>query len=115
MISSVFASTIYASFIQSPSSNYLNVNSLLPKINEICYVAERTKATVIGITESKLKSIFQLEIKIDNYDLLLCDRDRNGGGVVWYIRSDISYVQKDFFQISSKTYSLRLYCPNAHL
>ena len=59
MISSVFTSTIYANFLQSQSSNYLNVNSLLPKIDEICYIAERhTKATVIGITESKFnKSI----------------------------------------------------------
>ena len=35
------------------------------------YIAESTKAAVIGITESKLnESIFQLEIQIDNYDLL---------------------------------------------
>ena len=77
---------------------HLNVNSLLPKIDEICYIAERTKAAVIGITESKLEeSIFLSEIQIDNYDLLRCDRNRNGGGVACYIRSDISYVQKDFF------------------
>ena len=77
---------------------HLNVNSLLPKIDEIRYIAERTKAAVIGITESKLdESIFQSEIQIDNYDLLRCDRNRNGGGVACYIRSDISYVQKDFF------------------
>ena len=48
-----------------------NVNSLLAKIDEIRYIAERTKAAVIRITESKLdESIFQLEIQIDNYDLL---------------------------------------------
>ena len=77
---------------------HLNVNSLLPKIDEIRYIAERTKAAVIGVTESKLnESIFQSEIQIDNYDLLRCDRNRNGGGVACYIRSDISYVQKDFF------------------
>ena len=75
----------------------LNVNSLLPKIDEICYTAEHTKSTVIGITESKLhKSIFQLEIEIDNYDLLRCDRNRNGG-VACYIKSDISYVQENVF------------------
>ena len=38
---------------------HLNVNSLLPKVDEIRYIAERTKAAVIGITESKLdESIF---------------------------------------------------------
>ena len=64
----------------------------------LCSIAERTKAGVIGITESKLdESIFQSEIQIDNYDLLPCDRNRNRGVVACYIRSDISYVQKDFF------------------
>ena len=70
---------------------HLNVNSLLPKIDEIRYIAGRTRATVTGITESKLdEPIFQSEIQIDNYDLLRCDRNRNGGGVACYIRSDIS-------------------------
>ena len=42
---------------------HLNVNSLFPKIDEIRYIAERTKAAVTGITESKLdESIFQSEI-----------------------------------------------------
>ena len=64
----------------------------------LCSIAERTKAGVIGITEFKLdESIFQSEIQIDNYDLLPCDSNRNGGVVACYIRSDISYVQKDFF------------------
>ena len=68
---------------------HLNINSLL--------LAEHIKAAVIGITESKFdESIFQLEIEIDNYDLLRCDRNRNGGGVACYIRSDICYVQKLF-------------------
>ena len=40
---------------------HLNVNSLLPNIDEICYRAECTKAPVIGITESKLhKSYFSI-------------------------------------------------------
>ena len=77
---------------------HLNVNGLLPKVDEICYIAECTKGVVFGITESKLdESIFQPEIQKDNYDLLRCDRNRNGGGVACHIRSDISYKQKDFF------------------
>ena len=95
---------------------HLNVNSFLPKIDEICYIAERTKAAVIGITESKLdESVFQSEIEIGNYDLLRCDRNRNHGGVACYIRSDISYVLKTFFQMLSKTFSLKFYCPKPHL
>ena len=37
---------------------HLNVNSLLPKIDEIRYIAERAKAAVIAITESKLDESF---------------------------------------------------------
>ena len=92
------------------------VNSLLPKIDEIRFIAQRTKVAVIVITESKLdESNFQSEIEIDNYDLLRCDRNRNGGAVAYYIRSDISYVQKIFFQMLSKTFSLKFYCPKPHL
>ena len=77
---------------------HLNINSLFPKTDKIRYIAERTKAAVIGITESKLdESIFQSKIQIDNYNLLPFDRNRNDGDVACYIRSDISYVQEDFF------------------
>ena len=30
---------------------HLNINSILPKIDEICYVAKLTNATVIGLSE----------------------------------------------------------------
>ena len=77
---------------------HLNVNSLLPKIDEIRYIVARTNATVIGISESKLdKIILQLEIQISNYELLICDRKRNREGVACYIRSDIGFLQKHFF------------------
>ena len=52
---------------QSLHSNEWNVlrskgiHLIHPKIDEICYIAERTQAAVIGITESKLnKSIFSI-------------------------------------------------------
>ena len=95
---------------------HLNINSLLPKIDEIRFVAECTKAAVIEITECTLdESIFQSKIEIDNYDLLLCDRNINGEIVACYISSDISYVQKDFFQMLMKIFSLKFYCPKPHL
>ena len=77
---------------------HLSVNSLLPKFDEIRYKAARTNAAVTGISESKLdKTILQSQIQIYNYELLRCDRNRNGGGVACYIRSDIGYIQKHFF------------------
>ena len=77
---------------------HLNINSLLPKIDELKHMARLSNAAVIGICESKLdKSITNSEILIDNYDLLRCDRNRNGGGVACYIRNDLSYTQKNLF------------------
>ena len=89
---------------------HLNVNSLLPKIDEIGYMAKLSNAAVIGITESILDNrILDSEIQIDNYQILRCDRNRKGGGVACYVRNDLRYIEKDFFLKKSKTYSLRSY------
>ena len=77
---------------------HLNINSLLSKIDELREVARKTRATVIGITESKLdRSVLDGEINIDGYELVRSDRNRHGGGVACYIRSDISFsIRGDF-------------------
>ena len=77
---------------------HLNINSLLSKIDELREIARKTRATVIGITESKLDgSVLDGEINIDRYELVRSDRNTHGGGVACYIRSDISFnVRGDF-------------------
>ena len=53
---------------------HLNVNSLLPKIDELRNIAKLSNAAVIGISESKLDdSILSSEIHINNYNSLRCD------------------------------------------
>ena len=65
----------------------LNLNSVLPKIHELRYIARLTNAAVIGIFESKLDDLmYTSEIQIDEYDLLHCDRNRHGGGEACYIK-----------------------------
>ena len=77
---------------------HLNVSSLLPKIDELRYIAKLSNAAVIGITESKLDDcILDSEIQIDNYQVLRCDRNRKGGGVACCVRNDLSYIAKNFF------------------
>ena len=77
---------------------HLNINSLLPKIDELRHMARLSNAAVIRISESKLdKSITNSEILIENYDLLRCDQKRNGDGFACYIRNDLSYTQKNLF------------------
>ena len=77
---------------------HLNINSLLSKIDELWEIARKTRATVIGITESKLGGlVLDGEINIDGYELVRSDWNRHGGGVACYIRSDISFnVRGDF-------------------
>ena len=47
---------------------HLNINSLLPKIEELRIIAKSTNAAIIGISESKLdESVLEPEIEIDHY------------------------------------------------
>ena len=74
---------------------HINVNSLLPKIDEVRSIAQKTNAALIGITESKLDdSVPNSEINLSNYILIRNDRNRKGGGVACYIREDIHFTQR---------------------
>ena len=49
---------------------HLNINSILFKIDELCITAKKSRASVIGITESKLdKTVLDEEINIEGYEL----------------------------------------------
>ena len=51
---------------------HLNVNSLLPKIDELRNIAKLSNAAVISIRESKLdNSVLSSEMHIDNYNITL--------------------------------------------
>ena len=64
---------------------HININSLLPKTDELKCIANKTKATIIGIAESKLDhTVPDLKVNLSGYDILWCDRNRNGGGVTCY-------------------------------
>ena len=53
---------------------HININSLLPKIDEVRYIANITNASIIGISETKLdKTIWSSELEIDDYDLVRPD------------------------------------------
>ena len=68
----------------------LNINSLLPKIDEIRFIAKQSNASIIEISESKLdSSILNSELDNGEYDLIRLDRSRMGGGVACYIRKSL--------------------------
>ena len=52
---------------------------------------------MISISESRLDStVLDPVIYIENYEILLFDRNRDEGGVACYIRSHISYKLNSF-------------------
>ena len=86
---------------------------MLPKIDELRNIAKLSNAAVIGISESKLDdSVLSSEIHIDNYNTLRCDSNRRRGGVVCYIRNDLSFDVKSFFPSEIENVFLEILLPN---
>ena len=61
------------------------------KIEEVKIIASKTKAAVIGISESKLdETVINGEINIPRHNILIIrlmpDRNRHGGGILCYIK-----------------------------
>ena len=80
----------------------LNINRLLPKIEELSFIAKSTNTAVIGISESKLDaSVLEQEISIDNYKILCCNSNRHGGGEACYIRNDLTYSTLSVIEIEN--------------
>ena len=77
---------------------HIDINSLLPKIDELRYLTNLSNTSIVGIGETKLyDSISSSEIEIEDYDLLRLDRSRRGGGVACYIKKSLAYNYKDKF------------------
>ena len=94
---------------------HLNINSILPKIDELRHIAKVSNVSVIGISESKLDSSVQnSEISIPGYDILRCDRNRHGGGVASYIRNDICFNQIKVFSKVVEQVFFDILLPNSH-
>lgn len=72
---------------------HLNARSLLPNIDEIRLLALNLNVGVICVTESWLdSSIRDTEIEISNYVVVRKDRNRHGGGIYAFVRSDINFI-----------------------
>ena len=69
---------------------HLNINSLLPKIDELREIVKISNPTVIGITETKIgNSINDSESFFDGYCAIRRDQNKKGGGVVCYFTNKI--------------------------
>ena len=96
---------------------HLNTRSLLPKLDDLRILAANTKVAVIGITGSWLDaSVTESEIDIADYTIIHYtiirrDRNREGGGVCIYIRSDFIFKLRDDICTTLETVWAELYLP----
>ena len=95
---------VYISFILTPIVCY-------PKLKNFAISAN---AAVIGICESKLDaSVLDPEICIDNYKILRYDRNRQGRGVVCYVRNESSYNTQSVFPCVVENIFFEILLPNS--
>ena len=91
---------------------HININSLLPKIDEIRHMTKITNAAIVGIGETKLyKSILSSVIDIEGYDLLRLDQSRRGGGVACYVKKSLAYNYRDNFCKNTESIFIDIFLP----
>ena len=74
----------------------LNVNSLLKHIDEIRRVLLSAPFDIFAINESKIDELIpDNEISIPDYNFIRKVRNRAGGGVLLYIRDNISFSDRE--------------------
>lgn len=70
---------------------HLNINSLLPKIDEFCYIVKQPNVSIIGLCKSKLYLfILNIELDIKSYDLIRMNCPRRGSWIACHIRKSKS-------------------------
>ena len=72
----------------------INVRSLLCHIDELSVIVSKHQFDIIAINETWLDStVSDLECSIEGYNLLRRDRNRHGGGVLFYLKDNITYSE----------------------
>ena len=83
---------------------HLNINSILPKTDEIRYIAKLTNATIIGLSETKFgNAVLSSELEIKGYDLVRFDRSQRGLGVTCFVKNSILYNWKPNFCVNTES------------
>ena len=71
---------------------HLNINSILPKIEQLRPLLINSNISVLGITKTKLgNTVNNEEVEIDGYNLIRFDRNRKEVGIACYIKASISF------------------------
>ena len=77
----------------------LNAPSLVKHIHEIEVLVVENKIDIIAINETKLESnIDNSRVALNDFSLLRCDRNRQGGAVAMYVRETIDFEHRTDLQ-----------------
>ena len=69
---------------------YFNTRSLIPKLDELRLICATSSPHIVCVVETWLgREISDSEIAINDYNITRLDRNRHGGGIAFYIRSDL--------------------------
>ena len=82
---------------------HINARSLYPKLDEIREIVIKSNIDILCISETWLdNTILNSEISIPGYSIARNDRNREGGGVLMYLRDGISYtIRHDIMSCSN--------------
>ena len=89
----------------------LNITSLSKHIDELRVLLQNNSLDLLVFSETRLnETIADNEISISGYNIVRRDRplnDQNGGGVCFYVRSNINYIVRADL-INLKIFRLKL-------
>ena len=93
----------------------LNIVSLTNKFDEVEYLLSDQLLDIMALNETRLdETITDNMIDVDGYDIVRKDRNRNGGGVCFYLRSSINYkVRNDLIPNELEAVCIEITKPNS--
>ena len=74
----------------------MNVRSILPKLDQVHHLLYENEIHILGVGETWLdETVLNAELNIDGYSMIRMDRNRHGGGVMFYVSDSLQYKQFD--------------------
>lgn len=94
---------------------HLNIRSLLPKITEVRELARKIKASILCLSETWLDFyITDSEVEIENFVIIRKDRNRQGGGVCIFVKSDIDFnIRQDLVNVNLEAVWIDILLPKS--
>ena len=93
----------------------LNIVSIPGHIDELRILLNDQLPDIVALNETRLgPTISSDEMQISGYDLIRCDRNRNGGGAAIYLRSTLNYINRsDLVPQALEAVCLEIVKPNS--